>query len=60
MKWLGPSDVELTVAEVSPHAALNLGVLRRAFTHYFKAPGFSIEIVREEPPGATYRLRWTP
>jgi uncharacterized protein (TIGR02265 family) len=59
LKWLGPTEVEVSLAETSPHPALNLGVLRRAFTRWFPAPGFQIEIAREHPPGATYVLRWT-
>jgi uncharacterized protein (TIGR02265 family) len=59
LQWVGPTEVEVTMFETTPHPGLNLGVLERAFTHWFKAPGFTAEIAREHPPGATYRLRWT-
>jgi uncharacterized protein (TIGR02265 family) len=59
LKWLGPCEVELELIETSPHPGLNVGVMERAFGHYFKAPGFQVEIAREHPPGATYRLRWS-
>jgi uncharacterized protein (TIGR02265 family) len=59
LNWLAPNQVEMAVAEAMPHPALNLGVFDRAFTHWFKAPGFHVSVARAHAPGATYLMKWT-
>ncbi len=53
-----PGEAIVTCSDWLPHAGINLGVLTRAFTHYFRAPDFKMEILKVEEQGATYRLSW--
>lgn len=55
---VAPNIVDMTVSHTEPHPAMFLGTLNRSFTHYFQAPEFKVEILKDHPPGATYRLQW--
>jgi uncharacterized protein (TIGR02265 family) len=54
----GPAEALLTLSDTEPSPHLNLGVVRRAFTHWFGAPGFQISLHEHVKPQATFRLTW--
>ncbi len=53
-----PGEAIVHCSDCIPSAYINVGVLTRAFTHYFKAPEFKMEVVKVDETGATYRLNW--
>jgi uncharacterized protein (TIGR02265 family) len=59
LEWKGETDALLTLAETEPNPNINVGVIRRAFTHWFAAPSMKVEIAEHARPKATYRLSWT-
>ena len=60
VKRVKPGEAEVSCSDYQPHPAINLGVLTRAFTHYFPAPDFKMEILRVEPARCLYRMTWKP
>jgi uncharacterized protein (TIGR02265 family) len=59
VKRVKPGEATVSCSDYQPHPALNLGVLTRAFTHYFPAPGFRMTIAEVLPERALYKLTWT-
>jgi uncharacterized protein (TIGR02265 family) len=59
LTWQGADAALLEVKDTVPHAAINIGVLERAFRHHFGVAGFKCELVEQKAPsGAVYRLSW--
>jgi uncharacterized protein (TIGR02265 family) len=59
LEWKGETEAHLTLAFTEPDPHINVGVLKRGFTHWFSVPSFQISVLKVHPPGATYRLTWT-
>jgi uncharacterized protein (TIGR02265 family) len=58
VEWKGPNEAHLTLSDTDPNPYLNLGVLRRAFRHWFKTPSFDVAIHEHVRPRTTFRLTW--
>jgi uncharacterized protein (TIGR02265 family) len=58
VEWKGPTEAWLTLSDTSPSPHLNLGVIRRAFVHWFNTPSFQVSIQEHVAPRATYRMTW--
>jgi uncharacterized protein (TIGR02265 family) len=56
--WKGDTEAWLTLADTEPDPHLNVGVIQRAFVHWFSVPSMKVEIVEHVRPKATYRLNW--
>jgi uncharacterized protein (TIGR02265 family) len=59
LEWKSETEAWLTLADTEPDPNINVGVIRRAFTHWFAVPSMKVEIVEHARPKATYRLTWT-
>jgi uncharacterized protein (TIGR02265 family) len=60
VKRTKPGEAEVHCSDCKPHPGINVGVLGRAFGHYFQAPDFKIVIHKLDETGCTYLLNWTP
>jgi uncharacterized protein (TIGR02265 family) len=58
VEWKGPAEALVMLSDTEPNPYLNLGVMRRAFVHWFKASGFQITLHDHARPRATFRLTW--
>jgi uncharacterized protein (TIGR02265 family) len=60
VKRIKPGEAEVHCSDAQPHPGINVGVLNRAFAHYFQAPNFVCAIHEVQAPGCLYRCTWTP
>jgi uncharacterized protein (TIGR02265 family) len=59
LEWKGETDALLTLAHTDPDPNINVGVIRRAFTHWFSTPSFKVALFEHVRPKAVYRLTWS-
>jgi uncharacterized protein (TIGR02265 family) len=59
LEWKGEAEAHLTLGDTEPDPNINVGVIRRAFTHWFGVKTFQVSIVAHERPKATFKLTWS-